>query len=33
VAMIAMGMTFAVVFPKLSLIFKTMAESMLLFVE
>ena len=33
VAMIAMGMTFAVIFPYLSLIFKNMAESMLLFVE
>ncbi len=33
VAMIAMGMTFAAVFPSLSTLFKTMAESMLLFVK
>jgi len=33
VAMIAMGMTFAVVFPYLGSLFKSMAENMLLFVE
>lgn len=33
VAMIAMGMTFAVIFPYLSSLFKNMAEGMLLFVE
>ncbi len=33
VAMIAMGMTFAVVFPYLGSLFKAMAENMLLFVE
>ncbi len=33
VAMVAMGMTFAAVFPYLSTLFKTMAENMLLFVE
>lgn len=33
VAMIAMGMTFAVVFPYLSLLFKNMAENMILFVK
>ena len=33
VAMIAMGMTFAVVFPYLGSLFKTMTENMLLFLE
>jgi flagellar biosynthesis protein FliR len=33
VAMIAMGMTFAAVLPSLSSLFKTMAESMILFVK
>jgi flagellar biosynthetic protein FliR len=33
VAMIAMGMTFAVIFPYLGYLFKSMTENMLLFVE
>jgi flagellar biosynthetic protein FliR len=33
VAMIAMGMTFASIFPYLSSMFKSMAENMVLFVE
>jgi flagellar biosynthetic protein FliR len=33
VAMLAMGMTFAAIFPYLSSLFKTMAENMILFVE
>jgi flagellar biosynthesis protein FliR len=33
VAMVALGMTFAVIFPSLTSLFKNMAENMLLFVE
>jgi flagellar biosynthetic protein FliR len=33
VAMLAMGMTFAAIFPYLSSLFKSMAENMILFVE
>jgi flagellar biosynthetic protein FliR len=33
VAMIALGMSFAVIFPNLTLLFKSMTENMLLFVE
>jgi len=33
VAMIAMGVTFAVILPNLTVLFKSMIENMLLFVE